>query len=62
MVVVGGAVVSVGASSGGGVGALVVPISSLVLTGVLGTVVVLVVLTGRDDDGLVGVTGVRRSG
>ncbi|MDH6194612.1 hypothetical protein M2272_001241 [Mycobacterium frederiksbergense] len=58
MVVVGGAVVSAGNSSGGAAGG---PVSSLVLTGVLGVVLVLVV-TGRDDKGFVGVTGVSRPG
>lgn len=60
MVVVGGAVVSAG-TSGGGVGALDVPMSSLVLTGVRGEVLVLVVVD-RDDTGFVDVTGVSRSG
>ena len=56
---VGGAVVSDGASGGGG-GAVEGPMSSLVLTGVRGVVLVLVV-TARDD-GFTGVTGVSRSG
>lgn len=60
MVVVGGAVVSIGTSGGGG-GALDVPMSSLALTGVGGEVLVLVVVD-RDDTGFVDVTGVSRSG
>ncbi|BBX91617.1 hypothetical protein MBOE_32660 [Mycolicibacterium boenickei] len=57
---VGGAVVSTGTSAGGG-GALGIPVSSLVLTGVRGTVLV-VVVDDRDDAGFVGATGVSRSG
>lgn len=62
MVVVGGAVDSTGASgSGGSVGALDVPTSSLVLTCVRGDGLVVVVVD-RDDPCLVGATGVSRSG
>lgn len=61
MVVVAGALVSTGTvCSGGGGGAVDVPMSSLVLTGVRGAVLVLVVVDR--DDGFTGATGVSRSG
>lgn len=59
-VVVGGAVVAW--ASSGGVGAVDVPASSLVLTGVLGVVPAVLSVDDRDNAGLVGLTGVSRSG
>lgn len=59
-VVVGGAVVAWGSSGGGG--AVDVPASSLVLTGVLGVVPAVLRVDDRDNAGLVGLTGVSRSG
>lgn len=48
-------------TSGGSVGALGIPVSSLALTGVRGIMLV-VVAFDRDATGFVGVTGVSRSG
>ncbi|MGV0806741.1 hypothetical protein [Mycolicibacterium setense] len=62
MVVVGGAVVMSASSGGGdGGGAVDVPMSSVVLTGVLGAVLEVMGVVDRDDC-FVGVTGVSRSG